>query len=110
MTAANGDLLMAREKVKRFDWNALRGKEIMGWRPGSRPLIFLETALRLHGRDPRSGVKLVTNIATPARLGAWLAGQTPLNTGIRFPVRGAISTAPQTMKHMKSVVRRQILA
>jgi NitT/TauT family transport system substrate-binding protein len=76
MTAADGYLLMAREKVERFDWNTLRGKEIMGWRPGSTPLIFLETALRLHGLDPRSDVKLVNNIAVPARLGAWLAGQT----------------------------------
>jgi NitT/TauT family transport system substrate-binding protein len=76
MTAADGHLLLARDKVERFDWNALRGKEIMGWRPGSTPLIFLETALRLHGLDPRSDVKLVTNIATPARVGAWLAGQT----------------------------------
>ena len=72
MTAANGDLLMAREKVKRFDWNALRGKEIMGWRPGSRPLIFLETALRLHGLDPRSGVKLVS--PTSRRRVAWARG------------------------------------
>ena len=44
--------------------------------PGSTPLIFLETALRLHGLDPRSNVKLVTNITAPARVGAWLAGQT----------------------------------
>jgi NitT/TauT family transport system substrate-binding protein len=76
MTAADGYLLLAREKVERFDWGALRGKEIMGWRPGSTPLIFLETALRLHGLDPRSDLKLVNNIAVPARLGAWLAGQT----------------------------------
>jgi NitT/TauT family transport system substrate-binding protein len=76
MTAADGYLLLARDKVERFDWHALRGKEIMGWRPGSTPLIFLETALRLQGLDPRTDVKLVTNIAAPARVGAWLAGQT----------------------------------
>lgn len=76
MTAADGHLLVARDKVERFDWNALRGKEILGWRPGSTPLIFLETALRQHGLDPRTDVKLVTNIAVPARVGAWLSGQT----------------------------------
>ena len=76
MTAADGYLLLAREKVERFDWQALRGKEIMGWRLGSTPLIFLEAALRLQGLDPRSDVKLVTNITAPARVGAWLAGQT----------------------------------
>jgi NitT/TauT family transport system substrate-binding protein len=75
-TAADGHLLLVREKVERFEWRSLRGKEIMGWRPGSTPLIFLETALRLNGLDPHSDLKLVNNIATPARVGAWLAGQT----------------------------------
>ena len=76
MTATDGYLLMARERVVGFDWSSLRGKEVMGWRPGSTPLIFLETAIRMRGLDPRGDVKLVNNIAPPARMGAWLSGQT----------------------------------
>jgi NitT/TauT family transport system substrate-binding protein len=59
-----------------FDWSALRGKEIMGWRPGSTPLNFFETALRMRGIDPQKDTKLVNSIAPPARVGAWLSGQT----------------------------------
>lgn len=76
MTATDGYLLVARERSPRFDWSSLRGKEVMGWRPGSTPLIFLETAIRQRGLDLRNDVKLVNNIAPPARMGAWLSGQT----------------------------------
>jgi len=76
LTATDGYLLVARERADAFDWRSLKGKDVMGWRPGSTPLLFLEAALRLAGLDPRSDVSLVTNIAPPARAGAWLAGQT----------------------------------
>lgn len=76
MTAADGYLLCAREKTSSFDWAALRGREIMGWRQASTPLIFLEAALRLKGLDPQSDVNIVNGIAPPARQSAWLGGQT----------------------------------
>ena len=44
-------------------------------RPGSTPDLFLEAALRQNGIDPFKDVKLVNNIAIPARVGSWLAGQ-----------------------------------
>ena len=53
----------------------LKGKEILGFRPGSTPLLFLEEALRMNGIDPQKDVKLNNNVAPPARVGAWLAGQ-----------------------------------
>jgi NitT/TauT family transport system substrate-binding protein len=51
--------------------------EVMGWRPGSTPLLFLEAAMRLKGVDPIKDVKLVNNVAVPARMGAWLSGHIP---------------------------------
>jgi NitT/TauT family transport system substrate-binding protein len=75
LTAADGSMLVGREKVDRFDWQELKGKEILSIRPGSTPDLFLEAALRLNGLDPARDVKLVNNIAIPARTGAWLAGQ-----------------------------------
>lgn len=75
LTATDGYMLFSREKVDKFDWNMLKGKEILGFRPGSTPLLFLEAALRQNGIDPQRDVKLVNNIAIPARLGSWLAGQ-----------------------------------
>jgi NitT/TauT family transport system substrate-binding protein len=75
LTATDGYMLFGREKVDKFDWSMLKGKEILGFRPGSTPLLFLEAALRQNGIDPQRDVKLVNNVAIPARLGSWLAGQ-----------------------------------
>lgn len=75
LTATDGFMLVGRGKVDRFDWNMLRGKEILGFRPGSTPLLYLEAALRLNGLDPQKDVKLSNNVGVPARVGSWLAGQ-----------------------------------
>ncbi len=75
LLASCGHFLVARDKVEGFDWGMLKGKTVLGWRPGSTPLLFLEAALRLNGIDPLADVKLVNNIAIPARVGAWIAGQ-----------------------------------
>jgi NitT/TauT family transport system substrate-binding protein len=75
LTTTDGFMLVSREKVDKFDWRQLRGKQLFALRPGSTPDLFLEAALRQNGIDPRQDVKLVNNIAIPARVGAWLAGQ-----------------------------------
>jgi NitT/TauT family transport system substrate-binding protein len=75
LTSTDGFMLMGRTKVDKFDWSTLKGKNILGFRPGSTPLLFLEEALRMNGIDPDTDVKLVNNIAPPARVGSWLAGQ-----------------------------------
>ena len=75
LTATDGYLLVSREKPAAFDWGMVKGKEVMGWRPGSTPLLFLEAAMRHNGIDPLKDVKLINTIAPPARMGAWLAGQ-----------------------------------
>lgn len=75
LVATDGFLLLSREKPAKFDWKMLKGKEILGWRPGSTPLLFFEEALRIHGLDPARDVKLSNNLAIPTRMGAWLSGQ-----------------------------------
>ena len=75
LTEADGNMLVGREKVDKFDWQQLKGKEILSFRPGSTPDLFLEAALRKNGIDPTKDVKLVNNLAIPARMGSWLAGQ-----------------------------------
>src|SRR3954469_6095733 len=75
LTATDGFMLVGREKVDKFDWSVLKGKEILGFRPGSTPLLFLEAALRQNGLDPQKDVKLMKNVGIPARVGSWLAGQ-----------------------------------
>lgn len=75
LTATDGFMLVGREKADKFDWKALKGKEVLGFRPGSTPLLFLEAAMRKNGLDPQTDVKLINNVGIPARVGAWLAGQ-----------------------------------
>jgi NitT/TauT family transport system substrate-binding protein len=75
LTATDGFMLVGREKVDKFEWSSLKGKDILGFRPGSTPLLFFEAAMRQNGIDPDKDVKLTNNVAIPARLGAWLAGQ-----------------------------------
>src|SRR5215204_4675290 len=75
LTATDGFMLVGRDKVDKFDWSMLKGKEILGFRPGSTPLLYLEAALRQNGLDPQKDVKLVNNVGIPARVGSWLAGQ-----------------------------------
>jgi NitT/TauT family transport system substrate-binding protein len=75
LTATDGFMLVGREKVEKFEWQQLKGKEILALRPGSTPDLFLQAALRQNGVDPDKDVKIVNNIGIPARVGAWLAGQ-----------------------------------
>lgn len=76
LTATDGFLLMARKPATgKFDWSQLKGKSVMSFRPGSNPDVFLETAMRKQGLDPRKDLKLVNNIGPAARTGAWMAGQ-----------------------------------
>jgi NitT/TauT family transport system substrate-binding protein len=75
LTSTDGFMLLGREKVDKFDWKMLKGKDVLGFRPGSTPLLFLEAAMRKNGIDPQNDVKLINNIGVPARVGAWLAGQ-----------------------------------
>jgi NitT/TauT family transport system substrate-binding protein len=75
LNATDVFMLVGREKVDKFDWSMLKGKDILGFRPASTPLLFFEAAMRKNGIDPDKDVKLTNNIAIPARVGAWLAGQ-----------------------------------
>lgn len=75
LTATDGFLLLSRKPVQNFTWDMLKGQKVMSFRPGSNPDVFLEAALRKNHLDPKSDVKLISNIGPAARAGAWMAGQ-----------------------------------
>jgi len=75
LTATDGFMLVGRTKIDKFEWSMLKGKDILGFRPGSTPLLFFEEAMRMNGINPDTDVKLVNNVAIPARVGSWLSGQ-----------------------------------
>ncbi|AQZ53789.1 ABC transporter, substrate-binding protein, aliphatic sulfonates family (plasmid) [Martelella mediterranea DSM 17316] len=80
LTATDGSFLVGREPDDAFDWSDLKGKTVLGWRQGSAPAIFFEKVLKDHGLDPKTDVEIITNVAIPARLGAFMAGTADYGT------------------------------
>lgn len=77
VTATDGLFLMSRKKMAMdaFTWDMLKGKEVIGWTPGTTPAMFFEFVMKEKGIDPARDTRFVTNIARQARFGAWLAGR-----------------------------------
>lgn len=80
LTATDGSFLIGRTGQENFDWASLKGKTILGWRKGSAPAIFLDKVLKDHGLDPEKDVTVITNVAIPARVGAFMAGTADFGT------------------------------
>lgn len=80
LTATDGSFLMGPASDKPFDWRQLKGKRVLSWREGSSPALFLEEILRHHGLDPQKDVQLISNIAIPARMGAFISGAAEYGT------------------------------
>lgn len=74
LTATDGSFLVSRENEPSFNWESLKGKTIIGGRPGGVPEMTLEYVLRNHGLDPQKDVELITNLAFTATAGAFKAG------------------------------------
>ena len=74
LTATDGSSLVGRKKMDSFDWKSIKGKTILSWRVGSMPALFLEHILRSNGLDPKKDVKIINNLAAPARHGAFVSG------------------------------------
>ena len=74
LNGTDGFFLVSRRKIDNFQWSMLNGQKILGWRPGSTPQLFLESVMKRNGVDAKTIKEISTNIAPPAREGAWLAG------------------------------------
>jgi len=80
LTATDGSMLVSRQKIESFDWKSLKGKTILSWRVGSMPALFLEHILRANGLNPNQDVNIITNLAAPARHGAFVSGTADVAT------------------------------
>jgi len=75
LTATDGSFLIGHDPATGdFDWASLKGKKILGWREGSSPAMFLRAALEKAGLNPDEDVEIITNVAIPARMGAFMSG------------------------------------
>ncbi|NMM63186.1 ABC transporter substrate-binding protein [Clostridium sp. P21] len=74
LTQTDGSFLIGRNDVKDFKWEDVKGKSIIGGRPGGVPEMSLEYVLKKNGIQPGKDVNLITNIAYTATAGAFKAG------------------------------------
>ncbi|MGH4124903.1 MAG: ABC transporter substrate-binding protein [Clostridium sp.] len=74
LTQKDGSFLVARNAETNFNWESLKGKTVIGGRPGGVPEMALEYVLRNHGIDPMKDMELITNLAFTATAGAFKGG------------------------------------
>lgn len=75
LTQKDGSFIVAREKIKNFTVEDLKGKEILGGRAGGMPEMTLEYALKENGIDPNKDVNINTSIEFAAMGGAFIGGE-----------------------------------
>jgi len=72
LTKKDGSFLVGKKPEPNFKWENLKGKKIIGGRPGGMPEMTLEYILKEHGLDPKKDVNLVTNLQFTATAGAFM--------------------------------------
>ena len=75
LTQRAGNFLVARKADPDFTWSKLKGKTILGGRPGGMPEMVLEYILKKNGIDPARDVKIITNIDFGLTAQAFASGQ-----------------------------------
>ena len=75
LTQKDGSFIVSRKKIKDFTLEDLKGKEILGGRPGGMPEMTFEYALRQNGIDPKNDLEIDTSVAFAAMSGAFIGGQ-----------------------------------
>ncbi len=73
-TKRDGSFLVGRKAEPDFKWENLKGKTIIGGRPGGMPEMILEYVLKKHGLQPGKDVKIITNLQFTATAGAFKSG------------------------------------
>jgi len=74
LTRRDGSFLVGRNPEPEFKWENLKGKTIIGGRPGGMPEMVLEYVLKKHGLTPGKDVEIITNLAFTATAGAFKGG------------------------------------
>lgn len=74
LTQKDGSFLVGRNTEANFKWESLKGKTVIGGRPGGVPEMAFEYVLKNHGIKPGVDINLVTNLAFTATSGAFKGG------------------------------------
>lgn len=74
LTKKDGSFLVGRTEEADFKWENLKGKTIIGGRPGGMPEMVLEYILKQHGLTPGEDIDIITNLQFTATAGAFTGG------------------------------------
>jgi len=82
LTAKDGLLVVSRKKMapNEFKWAMVKGKDYLDWTNGVTPQIDSLWVLNKHGLKPSDLGNYMTNVASPNRDSAWMAGKGDFGT------------------------------
>lgn len=75
LTQRAGNFLVSREKMPEFQWEDLKGKDILGGRKGGMPEMVFEYILKKHGMDPDTDMNIDRSIDFGSTAAAFAGGQ-----------------------------------
>ncbi|NMA82881.1 MAG: ABC transporter substrate-binding protein [Epulopiscium sp.] len=74
LTQRAGNFLVSREPEPDFKWEDVRGRSIIGGRPGGMPQMVLEYILKQNNIAPFEDVEILTNLQFTSTAGAFVGG------------------------------------
>ena len=75
LTQRAGNFMVAREPMKDFDWNDLKGSYVLGGRKGGMPQMVFEYDLKKHGIDPAKDLQIDQSIDFGSTAAAFSGGK-----------------------------------
>lgn len=75
LTQRAGNFLVSRDKNEDFKWENVKGKTVIGGRPGGMPQMVFEYILKNQGIDPKKDLTIVQNIDFGLTSQAFASGQ-----------------------------------
>ena len=74
LTQRAGNFLVAREPIENFDWNMLKGKNVLGGRAGGMPEMVFEFILQKNHIDPKTDLTIDQSIDFGSTAAAFSGG------------------------------------
>lgn len=75
LTQRAGNFMVARKPMPDFNWNDLKGTEVLGGRKGGMPQMVFEYVLKKNGIDPVKDLKIDQSIDFGSTAAAFLGGK-----------------------------------
>lgn len=75
LTQRAGNFLVSREPIDNFNWDMIKGKDVLGGRAGGMPEMVFEYILKKNGIDPAADLSIDQSIDFGATAAAFSGGQ-----------------------------------